>query len=227
MSLSRLSDPVAGPAWHSCNKAPQRPGQCFIIIVRVQKMASPATTQPMVFTPPSNASQMLYPENTSIDYRIELPSHMVLIANDYNVALASITYPHMWYNVPMDQAHRASFMFLPDHEHVDNDKKYSKRHCMGTTFVRGHRMLPLATTTASGPSWPKWMTTAAKPADLHIQPAHPSDCVIVAFRPGLKQCMGQVGIIRALSLLLGWPDEVIMLTGQGNMCIRAPSSSMR
>ena len=35
---------------------------------------------------------------------------------------------------------------------------------------------------------------------------------------------GWIVLTWALSLLLSWPDKVTVLTGQGNMCIRAPSS---
>ena len=55
---------------------------------------------------------------------------------------------------------------------------------------------------------------------LHI----PSDRMLVTFKAGLKQCMSQVAFMQVpLSLLLGWLDEVMVLTIQGNMHIRAPS----
>ena len=73
-------------------KAGQGPGQGFI----VQKMASPTATQPMVFTLPSNGSQMLYLDNTATDYRVQLPSQIVLNSV-------------------------GSFMFLPHHKHIDEE----------------------------------------------------------------------------------------------------------
>ena len=73
-------------------KAGQGPGQGFI----VQKMASPTATQPMVFTLPSNGSQMLYLDNTATDYRVQLPSQIVL-------------------------NRVGSFMFLSHHKHVDEE----------------------------------------------------------------------------------------------------------
>ena len=54
---------------------------------------TPAVTHSMVFTLPSNASQMLYLENTITDFRLELPEHVVLRGKGYEVALATTTYP--------------------------------------------------------------------------------------------------------------------------------------
>ena len=85
-------------------------------------MARSGTAVPdhtMIFTLPSNASQTLYPENTVTDYRVELPDRVVLGGNDFEVALASFTYPRLWYNVPRvhGEPHTVSFSFLADHLH--------------------------------------------------------------------------------------------------------------
>ena len=51
--------------------------------------------------------------------------------------------------------------------------------------------------------------------------------VLVSFRPGLKDCTGRVTLSRALSQLLGWPDQETVLTGRGNTCHNAPSQPRR
>ena len=177
--------------------------------------------QPMVFTLPRRhcrvtarhwTYQTLDPEITATDYRVELPSNVVLNGNNCKVMPASFTYPWTWYNMIMDRVHTTSFMFLLDHKHIHNGDKDSKRPGM---VCRKH------------PDCPDWAEQQwqRRTACLHVQPLPPSDHVIVAFRPSLKQCMGQFVLMPTLSLLLGWPDEVTIFTGQGNTCIRAPSSS--
>ena len=70
----------------------------------------------MVFTLPKNASQDLHlKKNTILDYRVELPIHMALTGDNYEMVLASFTYSHTWYNIPdiAGQAHMATFILQP------------------------------------------------------------------------------------------------------------------
>ena len=197
------------------------------------KMVSPTTVHSMAQQHHPGA----YPENTGSDYRVELPSHVVLNGKDHKVALASLTYLTygMW---PMPSS--TWLAFLPGHTHPptsvneegkecdDNgDKRPMSPACRGTTFIRGWRTLFPATMIASGPSRMSWIAMTEQ-THGHIQ----SDTRILAFRqwlvqcfrPGLQHCMTQVVLIWLLSLPLGWPDEERMLIRWGNTHFRAPSS---
>ena len=46
-------------------------------------------------TLPSNASSQFYPENKPGHYRVKLPRNIFLLENDWEVALASISFPDM------------------------------------------------------------------------------------------------------------------------------------
>ena len=53
------------------------------------------TPNPMVTMLPSSASQDLYPENTTTNYRFELPSCVVMNNRDFEVGLTSFTFPYI------------------------------------------------------------------------------------------------------------------------------------
>ena len=53
------------------------------------------TPHPMVTMLPSSASQDLYPENTTTNYRFELPSCVVMNSRDFEVGLTSFTFPYI------------------------------------------------------------------------------------------------------------------------------------
>ena len=46
-------------------------------------------------TLPSNASQVTYPGNTSSNYTVKLPKNIYLPESDWEVALASISFPDL------------------------------------------------------------------------------------------------------------------------------------
>ena len=69
----------------------------------------------MVIMLPSNASQDLYPENTSTNYKFELPSCVVMNGRDFKVALTSFTYP----DILLDQGHLST---------TDNDWEGTGKH---------------------------------------------------------------------------------------------------
>lgn len=49
-------------------------------------------------TLPSNSSMTIFPNNTLAKYKVKLPEHINLTGS-WEVGLASITYPHTWYNI--------------------------------------------------------------------------------------------------------------------------------
>ena len=55
-------------------------------------------------TLPSNASMSVFPNNTLSDYKVKLPEHLDLTGN-WEVGLASITYPHTWFNLQKLEGH--------------------------------------------------------------------------------------------------------------------------
>ena len=52
-------------------------------------------------TLPSNSSMAFFPNNTLTEYKVKLPFHVDLTGN-WEVGLASITFPHTWYNIRDD-----------------------------------------------------------------------------------------------------------------------------
>ena len=135
-------------------------------------MANPALAldSSMVFTLPSNASQALYLENTMTDFRVALPECVALHSNDYEIALASFTYAHTWYNMPdlAGQTHTATFSFLAGHLHplprgdnraetaaagTEGDVETPSFHaCEGLVFIKSWVILAWDTTDMSGKS---------------------------------------------------------------------------
>ena len=105
---------------------------------RISVTSALALDSTMVSTLPSNASQVLHPENCVTDFRVALPNHVMLHSNDYEVTLASFTYDRTWYNVPdlASQTHTAAFVFLPGHLHLppcDSDRtKFATAETDGT-----------------------------------------------------------------------------------------------
>ena len=55
-------------------------------------------------TLPSNASLSTFPNNTTTNYRVNLPQAVDLNEN-WEVGLYSITYPHTWYNLQDQDSH--------------------------------------------------------------------------------------------------------------------------
>ena len=193
-------------------------------------MASPtlALDSTMVFTLPSNASQALYPDNTVTDFRVALPEHVALRSNDYEVALASFTYARSWYNVPdlAGQTHTATVTFLVGHLYpplrdgsraeeetataeTEGTAEMPPSHpCEGSTFMKSRRTL--------SPGYYEHIKQMLHDLDWHgggsrmgFQFSYNAvrDRVLVDFRPGLKNCTGQVALSQPLSLLLGWPGQ--------------------
>ena len=202
----------------------------------------------MVFTLPSNASQALYPENAMMDLRVALLEHVVLLcSNDYKVTLAGFTYAHTWYNMPelVGQTHHtAAFNFLVGHIYPtpcsDNHRERapaetegaaetpSSHACESLMFIKSRRTLSpgyyehvrqiLHDLNGHGSS--SWM---ALQFSYHALRNH----VLVAFRPSLKDCTGRMTLSRALSLLLGWPDQETVVMGRGKPRHIAPSQHRR
>ena len=178
---------------------------------------------PVVFTLPSNASTDLYPENTTTDYRVELPSRIELGSNGYEVALASFTYPRSWYNVLSSEPYTATFTYEPDHDHAGPDETASHYPCGAGLFTSGRCYLVpgyygsleevLESLYAS--------LNGTKPGFLFAQQG-PSGRVLLQFRPGVKHCLGRVTITRALAWLLGWPYRETVVVGRGGSSFRAP-----
>ena len=197
----------------------------------------------MVFTLPSNASQALYPENTVTDFRVALPERVALPSNDYEVALASFTYDRTWYNVPdlAGQTHMAIFTFPVGHLHpppcgddrtesaaAETEGTPSSYACEGSTFIKSRRTL--------SPEYYEHVRQILHDLNGHGRSSRiafqfsyhaTQNRVLVTFRPGLKDCTGRVTLSRALSLLLGWPDQEMVLMGRGNTCHMAPSQPRR
>ena len=89
-----------------------------------------------------------------------LPERVALRSNDYEVALASLTYARSWYNVPdlAGQTHTATFTFLAGHLHppprdgshteetaaaeTEGTAETPPSHpCEGSTFIKSRRTL--------------------------------------------------------------------------------------
>ena len=207
-------------------------------------MANPALAlnSSMVFTLPFNASQALYPENIVTDFRVALPECVALRSNDLESALASFTYACTWYNVPdvAGQTRMASFNFLPSHLHPPSHgddhtesaaaetegtpETPSSQDCEGSTFIKSPKTLALVTMNILHN-----LNGHGGSSQMAFQLSYHAvrNRVLVAFRPGLKDCMGQVMLTRALSLLLGWQDQEKVLMGRDNICHMAPSQPRR
>ena len=59
------------------------------------------TEEGFYVTLPSNASLNVFKNNTSSSYQVDLAQHIDL-EGPWEVALAEISYPHTWFNVPID-----------------------------------------------------------------------------------------------------------------------------
>ena len=186
---------------------------------------------------PAMPARCCTPKITITDFRVELPKRVLLHGNDYDVTLASFTYPRTWYNVPdlSGQMHMATFTFWQGHVHRDDgaignataigtevipsgeadDEAPADQHsCQDTMFIRSQWTL--------SPGYYECIRQILH--DLNGQGrgsqiafqfcCHAArNCIMVTFRPGLKACMGRVIMMRALSLLLGWPDWETLLLG--------------
>ena len=62
-------------------------------------------------TLPSNVITDAFPNNTSSDYEIPLPTAIDFGGSTYEVALAEIFFPHTWYNIP-DTLRTVSFRWI-------------------------------------------------------------------------------------------------------------------
>ena len=180
-----------------------------------------------MFTLTSNISQGLYLENTITDYRVELPDWVMLIANDYKIALASFTYPGMWYNVPniAGQSHTAMFAFQQGHLH-------QHRPVSGGSDDDDDNAAATVAATAAGsngspPAYPcqgtkfikRCRTLSARYYENIRQILHDLNG-----HSGRRQMACQVMITRRMSLLLGRPNQEMVLMGKGNTCLMAPSA---
>ena len=195
------------------------------------KMVSPTTVHSM--------AQQHHPgPYTASDYRVELPSHVVLNGKDHKVALASLTYLTygMW---PMPNSTRPaslSCQATPTHPPTHFRQWGGERMWWQwwqealVPSLPGHHLHQGLMDTVPGhyDSIRAILDELNCQAHGHIQ----SDIRIVAFRqwlvqcfrPGLQHCMTQVVLIWLLSLSLGWPDEETVLIRWGNTHFRAPSS---
>ena len=59
------------------------------------------STSQFYVTLPSNSSISVYPNNTLAEYRVKLPERVDLVGA-WEVGLASITFPHTWFNIVQD-----------------------------------------------------------------------------------------------------------------------------
>ena len=118
------------------------------------------------------------PRHNTADYRRELPLHVVLTANDYEITLARFTYPHIASQLPT-----AIFTFQAGHLHqhppvggcgdIDDDgvaataaaaggdRSPPAHPCQGTTSSRAAGPCPPDTTRTSDKSLMIWTAMAA------------------------------------------------------------------
>ena len=180
--------------------------------------------QPVIFTLPSNASMDLYPDNTTTDYRVELPSRVELGGNDYEVALASFTYHRSWYNVLTSQPYTAVFTFEAGHEHRGAEEGSGDFPCDSGLFTEGRSYLrPGYYETLDAVLEALYASHGGSRPGFIFTRQGPSGRVLLQFRPGLKHCVGRVTITPALSWLLGWPYRETVLVGRVGTGIRAPA----
>ena len=180
------------------------------------------------------------------DFRVALPEHVALCSNDYEVTLASFTYARSWYNVPdlVGQTHMATFTFPAGHLHptlrddcaeetaaaeTEGTAETPPSHtCEGSTFIKSRRTLSPGyyehvrqmLHDLNGHGGGSWMGFQFSYNAIR-------NSVLLAFRPGLKNCTGRVALLWPLSLHLSRPDQEKVLMGQGSVHHMAPSQPRR
>ena len=161
----------------------------------------------MVFTLPSNASQVLYAENTFTALRVELPECVVLLGNDYEVAFVSFIYPHAWLNVPdlVGQMHTDTFALHQGHPHCGTEAAMSEdasgsaklppelHPSQSTTLIKSQR--------THNPSYYEHTRQILHDLNGHVGDHQTAflfsyhsarNSIMVNIRPGLKTCKGWV-----------------------------------
>ena len=147
-----------------------------------------------------------------------------------------------WYNVPdlAGQTHTAAFSFLAGHLHPTprgDDRTEtaaaetegtietpSSHACEGSTVIKSRRTLIPGNYEHVKQIFHD-LNGHGGSSRLAFQFSYHAvrNRVLVAFRPVLKDCTGQVMLSRALSLLLGRPDQETVLMGRDNTRHVAPS----
>ena len=204
---------------------------------------------PFTFTLPSNASLSLYPDNTTTEYWVELPSRVSLQSADYEVALASFDYPRTWFNVTQDEQYwvrystatpegNARHLEMGDEPldssdpEVDSESRGLIPRVGFDTFPPTHTRSPrtgLARRRQQISGHYESVEAILEQINDNKTAAvftysQPREHITVTFLAISRDCRYKVQLSPALSLLLGWPHEKTTLLGRRNHHIEAPGA---
>ena len=216
-------------------------------LTKERKMTVPVNQ--MLFTLPSNASLSLYPDNTTTEYRVELPSRVSLQSADYEVALASFYYPRTWFNVTQDEQYWVRYSTATPEGHarhlemgdeppdssdpeVDSESSGLIPRVGFDTFAPARTRPPcpgLARRRQLIPGHYESVEAILEQINDNKTAAvftysQPRERITVTFLASSRDCGYKVQLSPALSLLLGWPNEETTLLGRRNHHIEAPGA---